>query len=75
LGSVTVMVIRVSASALRQDQHSAANQQSKKSEVAWRNSKRKQFFLQGRTGKITPRSPAALAQQSFAQLCAAGNNR
>jgi len=34
---VTVMVIQVLASALRQDQHSATNQQSKKSEVAWRN--------------------------------------
>jgi hypothetical protein len=36
LAAVTVMVIRVLASALRQDQHSATNQQSKKSEVAWR---------------------------------------
>jgi len=34
---VTVMVIRVLASALRQDQRSATNQQSKKSQVAWRN--------------------------------------
>jgi hypothetical protein len=75
LGSVTVMVIRVLASALRQDQHSTTNQQSKKSEVAWRNSKRKQFFLQGRTGKITRRLPTRVLPQSFAQLCAAGNNR
>ena len=35
--AVTVTVIRVLASALKQDQHSATTQQSKKSEVAWRN--------------------------------------
>jgi hypothetical protein len=32
-----VMVIRVLASALTQDQHSTRDQQSKKSQVAWRN--------------------------------------
>jgi hypothetical protein len=37
LAAVTVMVIRVLASARRQDQHSATKQKSKKSEVAWRN--------------------------------------
>jgi len=37
LVTVMVMVIRVLPSAPTQDQHSAINQQSKKSEVAWRN--------------------------------------
>jgi hypothetical protein len=37
LAAVTLMVNRVLSSAPAQDQHSAINQQSKKSEVAWRN--------------------------------------
>jgi hypothetical protein len=44
--TVTVIVIPVLASALTQDQHSAAtNQQSKKSQVAWPNRQAKAAFF------------------------------